>query len=213
MTHIGLKTRQRNASIALLLAAAENVLARLGSESVTMRDFARQAGCCEATFYLYFRDKQDLIEAVITRHCIALSTEVRTAMLSTSDPAMRLMAAVQCATAYFTEHRVLARLLVTRAFAANGCLRDAVPPAARRTWDDVARLQISAIRAVQAQRRLRDDVPPEVLHRSAQVLIPLVLAEFRKSMNIEQGRQLAWEVVKGALGLVTDGNVKPSGAS
>ena len=56
------KFEAREASI---IAAASEVFAARGVDGAKMIDIARQAGLAEGTLYLYYRNKHDLLTAVV----------------------------------------------------------------------------------------------------------------------------------------------------
>ncbi|MCT4560930.1 MAG: TetR/AcrR family transcriptional regulator [Crocinitomicaceae bacterium] len=51
-----------------ILIGATNVFMSYGIKSVTMDDLARELGISKKTIYLYFKDKNDLIESILNEH-------------------------------------------------------------------------------------------------------------------------------------------------
>lgn len=47
-----------------ILSAAKNLFSTNGYESVTIRQIAKKAGCSHTTIYIYFKDKEDLLQAL-----------------------------------------------------------------------------------------------------------------------------------------------------
>lgn len=45
-----------------ILAAAGLLFASRGYDSVTMREIAKEAGCSHTTIYIYFKDKEALLQ-------------------------------------------------------------------------------------------------------------------------------------------------------
>jgi AcrR family transcriptional regulator len=60
-----------------LLAAARSVFARLGIEAASVRDIVRASELGVGTFYEYFRDKQEVLEAVIEEALAGLRAKLR----------------------------------------------------------------------------------------------------------------------------------------
>ncbi len=81
-----------------ILAAAIQVFGRRGFNDATMQQITRAAGISVGLIYQYFRDKEDLLHAVITEILDSYLREIPAARAAESDPLKRLHAAVR---AYF----------------------------------------------------------------------------------------------------------------
>jgi TetR/AcrR family fatty acid metabolism transcriptional regulator len=69
-----------------ILQAAGRVFAELGYEHSSIRDIARAAGVADGTIYNYFRNKQDLVEALIAGLVAGLG-QAESQALGLADPA------------------------------------------------------------------------------------------------------------------------------
>ena len=67
------KAEQRAKSLEQILDAAEYLFSRLGFYGVTLRDVARRVGIHTTLLHYYFKDKQDLFEAVFRRRASVTS--------------------------------------------------------------------------------------------------------------------------------------------
>jgi len=77
---------------ARLCEAAEDLFARHGIEAVTMRQLASALGVSPMTPYRYFRDKDEIIDAVRTSAYNRFADALEAAFESESDPARRSLA-------------------------------------------------------------------------------------------------------------------------
>jgi TetR/AcrR family transcriptional regulator len=68
-----------------ILAAARRAMDRQGLEGLTMEDIAATAGVAKGTLYLYFRGKEDLIQAVMTQAAENFLLDLEAA-IATADP-------------------------------------------------------------------------------------------------------------------------------
>lgn len=59
-----------------ILAAAEHLFAKRTFEDVTMRDIAKRAGCSHTTIYIYFKDKEDLLNQLATGPLLSIKREL-----------------------------------------------------------------------------------------------------------------------------------------
>ncbi|MFD0803867.1 TetR/AcrR family transcriptional regulator, partial [Streptomonospora algeriensis] len=78
-----------------LIEAASRLLARGGTEAVTMRQVGELAGVSRAAPYRHFDDKHDLLCAVAQRSMEAVRTEVVTALPTERTPPAEVPAALR----------------------------------------------------------------------------------------------------------------------
>jgi len=76
---------------AKIIDTARDVFIHKGVEAVTMRDIAKRVGYSATAIYLYFADKQALIQAVCDTDLLKLASEFKK-VLVIQDPVERLFA-------------------------------------------------------------------------------------------------------------------------
>jgi AcrR family transcriptional regulator len=76
MTSVDRKERRREEQKREILAAARDLLLREGHEHFSMRELAKQVGCVPGTLYLYFKDKDDLVAALVEESFEHLMTDL-----------------------------------------------------------------------------------------------------------------------------------------
>ena len=77
---------------ACILAAAGQVFSEAGFEGARMADIARRAEIAEGTLYLYYKNKQDLLEAVVAKFWGDLTVGAENAIDTTLSPLAQLQA-------------------------------------------------------------------------------------------------------------------------
>ncbi len=68
--HRSLKERQRQERAALILQAAEEVLAEKGYHETSMDEIAARVGVAKGTVYLHFPSKEDLVFALFEQELV-----------------------------------------------------------------------------------------------------------------------------------------------
>jgi AcrR family transcriptional regulator len=92
--------------------AVVRVLSREGAPGLTMEKVAAEAGVAKGTLYLYYKDKQALLEAVKEESFRPMREEL-TAILDGDDlPREKIRRFVSCHLGYFDEHRGFFKVLL-----------------------------------------------------------------------------------------------------
>ena len=157
-----LKQHRHESTAQFLLEAAEAVLVRKGYDRVTMRDIAAQAGCAPGTLYLYFKHKQDVLDAITARHSRTLLAQVNAALATAEKPAVRLRRMLQLLIAYTHAQRSIIRVLYTgQAIGPGGPPHMALPGDLPEQWNRFFASELAVVREAQAAGQLRADCPPE----------------------------------------------------
>jgi len=73
-----------------LLAAARSVVAARGFDACTIDEFITAAGVARGTFYNYFKDREQVIEAVAQDVLDSLKAEIARVLRGVKDPARRI---------------------------------------------------------------------------------------------------------------------------
>ncbi len=71
------KAREKNQRRIAIMAAAKRLILKHGVEGMSMNQLADSIELNKATLYLYFRDKDDLIDAVVYEGLVLLEKEYR----------------------------------------------------------------------------------------------------------------------------------------
>src|SRR5260370_13088064 len=93
--------------------AAIRVISRKGMASATMQEIAEEAGVAKGTIYLYFRDRDELVEKTFETAIGELHKRIDAALESDGSFAERLRAVVTAKLAFFNENREFFRLYHT----------------------------------------------------------------------------------------------------
>lgn len=110
-----MKTRQEQRAEAtkrLILETAGTLFAERGFEAVTMREIAKGAGCSHTTIYLYFKDKEALLQALSAGPLEELYGRLEAELQrSTQTPQERLRAVMGVFLQFCLVHRSMYELL------------------------------------------------------------------------------------------------------
>ncbi|MGZ5494420.1 MAG: helix-turn-helix domain-containing protein, partial [Thermoanaerobaculia bacterium] len=96
--------------------AAMRVIARKGMAAATMQEIAEEAGVAKGTIYLYFRDRDELVEKTFETAITLLIGNVERALESESAVEQKIRAAIAAKFAFFRENREFFRLYIQLRF-------------------------------------------------------------------------------------------------
>jgi AcrR family transcriptional regulator len=87
-----------------ILAAARELIAKEGYESVSMRKIAERIEYSPTTIYLYFRDKEELVREVCEETFMLLTRQLDKVLATESDPIARLRAGLKAYIRFGIKH-------------------------------------------------------------------------------------------------------------
>ena len=93
--------------------AAMRVIARKGMAAATMQEIADEAGVAKGTIYLYFRDRDDLVEKTFESAMSDLHTRVEEALETEGTFEQKLRAVLAAQIGFFQANREFFRLYIS----------------------------------------------------------------------------------------------------
>ena len=93
--------------------AAMRVIARKGRAAATMQEIAEEAGVATGTIYLYFRDRDELVEKTFETAITQLIERIARAMDEEKSIEEKIRAAMTAKLAFFRENREFFRLYIS----------------------------------------------------------------------------------------------------
>lgn len=93
-------------------AAALRVISRKGMNGATMQDIADEAGVAKGTLYLYFHDREDLLERAADHAFSKLEAKLASTLPQISDFSGKLLALLRSEIEFFDEHREFFRIYI-----------------------------------------------------------------------------------------------------
>ncbi len=90
-----------------ILAAARKLLEQRGLEAMTMDEIATAAGVAKGTLYLYFQNKDDLIQAMISQVGENILRDAESSLKASGTPAEKLNRLVSVLLEYLNRERLL----------------------------------------------------------------------------------------------------------
>jgi len=92
------------------------VIARRGMSSATMQEIAEEAGVAKGTIYLYFRDRDELVEKTFESSISELHRDVDSTLAGDAPFEEKLRAMLRAGFAFFRENREFFRLYMSMRF-------------------------------------------------------------------------------------------------
>ena len=86
------------------------VIARRGMTAATMQEIAEEAGVAKGTIYLYFKDRDALVDKTFERAVTELLKRIDAALATPGTLEQKLRASLEAKFSYFQEHREFFRL-------------------------------------------------------------------------------------------------------
>jgi AcrR family transcriptional regulator len=93
--------------------AAMRVIARKGMAAATMQEIAEEAGVAKGTIYLYFRDRDELVEKTFETAITQLIAKVESALDSGTTVEDKIRAAMTAKFSFFRENKEFFRLYIS----------------------------------------------------------------------------------------------------
>lgn len=93
--------------------ATIRVIARKGMAAATMQDIADEAGVAKGTIYLYFRDRDELVEKTFETAMAQLMERIDAALERNAPIEDKLRAVMSAKLSFFTQHREFFRLYLS----------------------------------------------------------------------------------------------------
>ena len=198
-----LRQAQHAATAEAMLDAAERAMIRRGYERVTMQQIARETGCAAGTFYLYFKNKQVLFQAIVVRHMREMHAAARTAMAAVGDPLGKIRESVTAILRYWQDRSSSVRLTLTVWPMRHRAVREQLGVAGRKEHEEFQQTLMGHLRQAQRQGRIRRDLPAETLID----FLEAVGFSLMEAFSLSQGRQAVEEQARVFWGLMAGGIV------
>lgn len=158
-----LRQRLREATSEAMLDAAEERMIECGYDKATMQEIAQAAGCATGTFYLYFKNKDVLLQAILARHSRAMLGRARQAIEDPGTPMEKVRAGLTRIVQYVLDHKPFFRLFFTVVPLRHRAMQQYLGQAAQREHNDYAHLELELLRQAQREGAIRNDMAVELL--------------------------------------------------
>ncbi len=151
-----LRDKSREETRAKLVDAASIEFAKHGVQGARIMDIAKAAGVAAGTFYIHFKDKEDIFAEVMKVGSATMLEGLRTT-LGIHDGDARDRAAMEGVVVFAEANGALFRLLMSRAGSED--------PLQRGVIDAIAAQRAEELRKRQSEGKLRPDFQPEMAAR------------------------------------------------
>jgi len=148
------RERSREATRQRLLTSARGLFAGKGLHQVTSHDIARGAGVASGTFYLHFKDKEEVFREIVYDAVERLRERLQAALAAAPDTRSSVRAHAEALVAFAEEHSDLVRIVFGRDHGAARLESDVL--------DYLADVGADLLRARQAAGSFRSSLDPRV---------------------------------------------------
>lgn len=198
---ITLRERRHAATAEAMLEAAEDVMVANGYEQATMQQIAEQAGCAAGTIYLYFKNKQELFEALMVRHLGAMYAASEAKMAIVEDPLEKIRQSITSAVQYCQDHVGFLQVAFVAMPVRHRAIHDRLDEIGFAEPRRFRRMVEGYFRQAQKQGRVRADISVEVLYD----FVDAVVFSFMETLPGHSRRHDVQKQVEILWGLVTGG--------
>lgn len=197
--------RQRLADVAAeaMLDSAERAMIAHGYERATMQQIASEAGCAAGTFYLYFKNKRELLDAICARHAKAAFAEARAQLDKPEDPLERVRMGLEAFLRYGQKHRDFFRLFFTALPMRHRIIKQEMPGVPSEEHSRYLVIEMELLRQAQDHKLIRQDIPLERLKEFIDDIAFSHLEQFAfavRKVTVDEQMRLLWGLITGGLG-------------
>lgn len=198
-----LREKLRQTAAEAMLDSAEREMIKSGYDRATMQEIATAAGCATGTFYLYFKNKEELLQGIITRHAQAMFRAARQGMDQAEDPVEKLHLSTAAHVRYIHEHQDFFRMFVQAVPMRHRALHQRLSGDTLQEHDDYVSLELELIRKAQRQGTLRANISAELLQEFMMSAGFGIVEHFVLSTDppsVQQQIRTLWALIAGGIG-------------
>jgi TetR/AcrR family transcriptional regulator, fatty acid metabolism regulator protein len=207
-----LRKRLRDAAADVMVDAAERTMLAKGFAGTTMHEIAAAAGCAVGTLYLHFKNKEELLGAIVRKRSGSLTDDMFAAFEGVTDPVEKLRIFITAHLRWAHEHPAVADLvgsaLPQRYYDFKDSLRKMLP----EEHTALERSELQFIREAQAAGRMRTDVSAQALADVVDGFLYTVMDQFcarPKTYTLDEQITMTWGFIAGGI-LGNDSAARPS---
>ena len=198
-----LRQKLRDVATEAMLDAAERCMIANGYEQTTMQQIAAEAGCAIGTFYLYFKNKQELLRAICGRHGKLMHERIIAAYQQPIAPLEKVRAGLEMFLRYANEDQAFFRLFLDAVPLRLPHIHRFLDTDARKDHETAQDLELAALRQAQEQGQIRGDIPPTLLQEFLEGVCINTLESFLSSDPppvVQQQIDTLWKFITGGVG-------------
>lgn len=199
-----LKAQRREAAAESVFQAAEEVIVAKGLEGATMQEIARRAGCAAGTLYLYFRNKEELVNLLLDRHMQRLEIAFKETVCKTTENGLeRLRMGLNVSLEYCHAHQLVLRVFISN-LSSSPDVEAHLKGAAREAYSRMKQLDIESMQYAQRARQIRSDIPAEELVEMMYGLFNAAVTRWclrGQAPDSATQMKLVWGFLAGGLGI------------
>ncbi len=198
-----LRQRLHAAAAEAMLDSAERAMLKHGFQKATMQQIATEAGCAPGTFYLYFKNKQELFEVILARHMGVLLLRVLAELAKADAVLAKIRLLVQEVVRYSLENVGFFQIMLTVMPQRYSALDDHLRRIGQEKHAELYELMRQLLIEAQRQGLLRDDLPASTLHEFVEFVTFNFVEQYANTpgtQSVEDRMSVLWKLLTGGLG-------------
>ncbi len=157
------KDKMRAVAASAMLDAAEAALLELGQEGATIQHVAERVGCAPATLYLYFKNKEDLFNALVQRHTMQMLDSAQEELERDGLPLERIRRAIARFLTYTLQNRAFFQYFFTAVPMRHSVICQSLAAETRDRQETYGVKELALLRQAQQDGQIRPDIDPAIL--------------------------------------------------
>ncbi len=199
-----LRGRMHAAAAEAMLDSAERAMINHGYQKATMQQIAAEAGCAPGTFYLYFKNKQELFEAIVARHMGMILQNVRASLVDVACPLERLRRMLLEMVRYSAQNVAFFQIMLSAMPMRVLAMQDQLRRIGTEKHEQLHKMMGELLQAAQDQGLIRGDLSATTLHEFVLFVSFNFNEQFANSpatLPVEERMSILWKLLTGGLGV------------
>lgn len=198
-----LRQRVHAAATEAMLDSAERAMLKHGYQKATMQQIAAEAGCAPGTFYLYFKNKQELFEAIIARHMGLMLQRVRAEIVKVDPVLHKIRLMLREVMVYGQQNVGFFQIMLTVMPQPYRAMENQLARIGQEKHAELNELLRQLLVEAQSRGLLRTDVPAATLHEFIEFVTFNFMEQFvsmTQAQPIDDKMAVLWKLLTGGLG-------------
>lgn len=199
----------RAAAVEAMLDSAERTMIQRGYEQATMQQIAAEAGCAIGTFYLYFKNKEELLREIVARHLEGMVDAARAEFQKADDPVEKIRQGIIAFVRYGQQHRPFFKLFFTAIPVRHRFMKERMCAEGSPCQAEYEALELEALAQAQKRKLIRTDLSPQILQEFMKMTCINIVEQFtfaEEQQSVREQMRVLWGLISGGIGASGSGH-------